>query len=127
MTTTRWNEAELAEFFGAVAEFSEQCESYSFTRSARGIRLSLTLFHLEGAVYVSLSRAEDQEALVTLRRERCSHARIVRAPSGSVCLGIGSPADQVSEMDVPPVLVRGIRVVLDPDIRLEIMDQDEKA
>jgi hypothetical protein len=52
----KWDETELTGFFGVIAVFHEDEHSYSFEVNRDSLRLLVTLFDLEGGVYVSIFR-----------------------------------------------------------------------
>lgn len=119
MDSLQWNETELVEFFSSLADYSEDCESYGFGYTSRGIQLRLTLFPLEGAAYVSLHRDDEAESLITLQRERCTHAYVMVDPSGRDCVLVGSADRETTDRGQPPVLTRGLRVFIRPEICVE--------
>lgn len=51
--------------------------SFEFAVSRDGLRLLLTLFDLEGAVYVSIWRDGLPDPLFTIVREACTHAQLL--------------------------------------------------
>ena len=48
----KWDETDLTEFFGVVATIHEDALSHSFEVGRDGLRLLVTLFDFEAAVYV---------------------------------------------------------------------------
>jgi hypothetical protein len=64
----KWSETDLTEFFGVVATFHDDAHSRSFDVSRDGLRLLVTLFDLEGAVYVSIFRDGLAKPLFTARK-----------------------------------------------------------
>ena len=122
----RWNETEFIEFFGIIPTFYDEAHSYGIEQSRDGLQLCLTLFDLEGAVYVSLYRDGISEAVIDIVREHCTHAFVTTYGSGRRCLQIGSPEDSTTEMGVPPILTRGIRVFVEPHFRLEFIDIESR-
>lgn len=118
----RWDETELVEFFGTVPTFCEGAHSFGFDLSQDGLRLLLTLFDLEGAVYVSIYREGIAAAVIDVVREHCTHAFVSTFAPGRRCLQIGSPEHPTTEMGAPPVLTRGVRLFIQPHLRLEFID-----
>lgn len=63
----KWSETDLTEFFGVVATFHDDTDSHEFEVNRDGLRLLVTLFNLEGAVYVSIFRDGLPKPLFTVR------------------------------------------------------------
>ena len=120
----RWQQTEVEEFFGVEAAYHDGPHSYEFEVSRDGVRLLVTLFDLDGAVYASIYRDGLPEPLITLVRESCTHALVVSDTRGRRCLVVGSPEAPVTEMGMPPLLVRGIRIFLEPQLQLEFIDHE---
>jgi hypothetical protein len=119
----KWDEADLTGFFGVVATFYDDAHSYSFEVSRDGLRLLVTLFELEGAVYVSIFRDGWADPIFTVRRELCTHAHVTKSGSFRSCFEAGSPEYPVTEMGIPPVLARGVRVFVEPQFQVELIEQ----
>lgn len=117
-----WDETELTEFFGVSATFNDLCQSHSFELSRDGLRLEITLFDLEGAVYVGIHRDELPEPLITIRRELCTHAHITDAHGFRNCFEVGAPEHPVREMGITPILTCGIRVYIEPQFQIELIE-----
>ncbi len=118
----KWDETDLTEFFGVLAKFHEDAHSHSFEVSRDGLRLLVTLFDLEGAVYVSIFRDGLAEPLFTVQRELCTHAHITDTTGFRRCFEAGSPKYPVTDMGIPPVLVRGVRVCVEPHFQVELIE-----
>ncbi len=52
----KWSEPDLTEFFGVVSKFHDDALSHSYEVSRDGLRLLVTLFEFENAVYISIFR-----------------------------------------------------------------------
>lgn len=117
-----WNEYELIEFFGVLPEFSDPANSHSFEVCRDGIKLLVTLFDLEGAVYVSMWRDGVREPLFTVQRELCTHAQITKDETFRPCFEAGSPAHPVSTGAPQPVLKRGVRVYVEPSFQVRLIE-----
>jgi hypothetical protein len=117
----KWNETDLTEFFGVTAFYDDAPHSYGFEVSRDGLRLLVTVFDLEGAVYVSIFRDGLPEPLFTVRRELCSHAHITQGAHFRRCFEAGSPKLPVTDMCVPPILARGVRVYIEPQFQVELI------
>lgn len=126
MPDIHWSETEFAEFFGVIPTFYDDAHSHGIEISRDGLRLVLTLFDLEGAVYVSVYRDGLPEAIVDVVREGCTHAFVSDFAPGRCCLQIGSPEFPPTDPEVAPVLTRGIRVFVEPHFRLEFIDIESR-
>ncbi len=118
----KWNKSDLTEFFGVPPSFDEVPHSHGFEISRDGLQLLVTIVDLEGAVYVSLFRDGLPEPLVTLRRELCTHVHITQGTNFRHCFEAGAPKLPVTDMGIPPVLARGIRVYLEPHFQIELIE-----
>jgi hypothetical protein len=118
----KWDPTDMTEFFGAVATRLEDGDAHSFEVSRDGLRLLVTLFEFEGAVYVSLFRDGLVEPLITIRRQFCSHVHITQGTKSDRCFEAGSPKYRVTDMGIPPLLVRGVRVYLTPQFHVELIE-----
>jgi hypothetical protein len=118
----KWDETDLTEFFGVLATFHEDAHSHSFEVCRDGLSLLVTLFDLEGAVYVSIFRDGLAEPLLTVRRELCTHAHVTNTSGFRRCFEAGSPKHPVTDMGIPPVLSRGVRVWVEPHFQVELIE-----
>ena len=118
----KWSETDLTEFFGVVATFHDDAHSHEFEVSRDGLRLLVTLFDLEGAVYVSIFRDGLAEPLFTVRRELCTHAHITDTTGFRRCFEAGTTKHPVTDMGVPPILARGVRVYTEPQFQVELIE-----
>jgi hypothetical protein len=123
----QWNEPDFIEFFGVVPTFHEDAQSHAFEVGRDGLRLLVTLFDLEGAVYVSIFRDGLTEPLFTVRRELCTHAHITKSDNFRRCFEAGSPQHPVTHMGIPPVLVRGVRIFVEPHFQVELIEPRHDA
>jgi hypothetical protein len=118
----KWIESDLTEFFG-VAPFDDDApHSYVFETSRDGLRLLVTIFDLEGAVEVSIFRDGLPEPLFMLRRELCTHVQITNGVHFRRCFEAGAPRLTVTNMGIPPVLSRGVRVYIEPQFQVELIE-----
>jgi len=118
----KWSEPDLTQFFGVVATFHDDAHSHSFEVSRDGLRLLVTLFDLEGAIYVSIFRDGLTEPLFTVQRELCTHAHVTETAGFRRCFEAGAPKHPVTDMGVPPVLARGVRVYTEPQFHVELIE-----
>jgi hypothetical protein len=120
----KWSEPDLTEFFGVVAKLHDgDAFEHSFEVARDGLRLLVTLFELENAVYVSIFRDGLSEPLFTVRRESCTHVHITQAANFRRCFEAGAPERPVTNMGIPPILVRGVRVYMEPQFQVELIDR----
>jgi hypothetical protein len=117
----KWDQIDVTNFFGVEATLDEACHSWAYELTADGLRLLVTLFGLEGAVYVSIFREGLVKPLCTVQRELCTHAHITKDREFRLCFEAGSPKHPVTDMGIPPVLVRGIRVYVTPHFQVELI------
>jgi hypothetical protein len=117
-----WNKSDLTEFFAVAPRFHDDAHSHSFEVQRDGLRLLVTLFDLEGAVYVSIFRDGLPDSLFTVRRELCTHNHITDGTRFRRCFEAGAPEHPVTNMDIPPVLVRGVRVYIEPQFQVELIE-----
>jgi hypothetical protein len=119
----KWSETDLTEFFGVVATVNDDTLSHEFEISRDGLRLLVTIFDFEDAVYVSIFRDGLAEPLFTVKRELCTHAHVTNCAGFRRCFEAGVPKHAVTNMGVPPVLLRGVRVYLDPQFQVELIER----
>lgn len=117
----KWNPAELTEFFGVVPVFKEETIAHSFELSRDGLRLLVTIFDFEGRVWVSLIRDGLPAPLVTLRCPSCTHAQLSESAHFRRCFEAGTTQHPVTDMGIPPVIVRGVRVYVEPQFQIELI------
>jgi hypothetical protein len=118
----KWSEPDLTEFFGVVATFCEDAHSHSFEVSRDGLQLLVTIFDFESAVYVSIFRDKLPEPLFTVRRELCTHAHVTKGAGFRRCFEAGTPRHPVTDMGIPPLLTRGVRVYVEPQFQVELIE-----
>jgi hypothetical protein len=118
----KWDETDLTEFFGVVATFHDDAHSHEFEVSRDGLRLLVTLFDLESAVYVSIFRDGLAKPLFTVQRELCTHAHITDTAGFRRCFEAGTTKLPVTDMGIPPVLARGVRVYVEPQFQVELIE-----
>ena len=123
----KWDETDLTEFFGVVTTFDEDAHSHSFDVSRDGLRLLVTIFEYEDAVWVSVFRDGLPQPLFTVRRRGCSHAHINELDGSRRCFEAGAPSLPVTEMGIPPVLSRGVRVYVEPQFQVQLIESPYDA
>jgi hypothetical protein len=119
----KWDETDLTEFFEVVATFDEDAYLHSFEVSRDGLRLLVTIFDLEGTVCVSIFRDGLAKPLFTVQRKLCTHVHITKDANFRLCFEAGRPKHRVTNMGVPPVLNRGVRVYVMPQFQVELIEQ----
>ena len=121
-----WSETDFTEFFGVLAVFHDDAASHEYFVSRDGLSLLVTLFSFEGSVCVSLYREGLPEPLFTVERRYCSHAQVVS--EGRVrFLDIGAPTHPVSNPGFAPVLARGVRIQVEPQFSVRLIDPPHPA
>jgi hypothetical protein len=119
----KWSELDFTEFFGVVCRYDEDGGlSHSFEVARDGLRLLVTLFNLERAVYVSIFRDGISAPLFTIRREHCTHAHITGGVNFRRCFEAGTPEHPVTDVGVPPILASGVRVYVEPHFQVELIE-----
>ena len=105
-----------------MPSFDEEAHSHSFEVDRDGLRLLVSLYDLEGAVFVSIFRDGLSEPLFTVRRELCTHAHVTEGSHLRRCFEAGAPKHPVTDMGIPPVLARGVRVYIEPQFQVELIE-----
>jgi hypothetical protein len=123
----KWSETDFTEFFGAISSYDADACSHSFEVVRDGLRLLVTLFDMEQAVYVSIFRDGLSEPTFTVRREHCTHAQIAAGADFRRCFEAGTTKHLVTEMGIPPVLARGVRVYVEPHFKIELIEPRHDA
>lgn len=122
MPTIKWNKPELTSFFGVIPTSYKEPHCSKFDISRDGLRLLVTIFDTEGSAHASLFRDGLPEPVITIRRENCTHAQLDLDSKRRQFLEIGSPKSRVTEKDLTPVLTRGFRIYLEPQIKIELIE-----
>lgn len=118
----KWDETELIDFFSSLCEFEETSHSHTFSHEKNGLRVVVTLFEFEGTVYSSIFRENSDESLITIRRDLCSHVQVTMDVAFKRCFEAGSPEYPVTNMGIAPKLSRGVRIYLEPDIKIVLIE-----
>jgi hypothetical protein len=121
----KWSETDLTEFFGVVSKYHNDPFSHSFEISRDGLKLLVTLFEFESSVCVSIFRDGLSEPLFTVQRDFCTHAHITQSTSLRRCFEAGAPAIPVTNMGIPPILARGVRVFIEPQFQVELIEKPQ--
>ncbi len=96
--------------------------SYEFETSRDGLRLRLTILALEHTVFVRLFRDGLPEPVFTVRRDFCTHAHITKGTEFRPCFEAGVTKHPVTDMGIPPTLERGMRVYIEPQIQVDLIE-----
>ena len=118
----KWDQADLVSFFGVVPTYNDDACSHSFELDRDGLKLLLTIFDLEGAVFVGIFRDGLPAPIIMIQRELCTHAHINSGRDLRRCFEAGTPEQPVTNMGIPPVLVRGFRVYVEPHFQIELIE-----
>lgn len=117
----KWNEPDFISFFGVLPTSDEDALSHSFEIERDGLRLLVTIFAFEYAVYVSLSHNELPKPVITIRIPNCTHAHIASSHDVAPCFEAGATKHPITDMGIPPLLTRGIRIFIEPQFHLELI------
>lgn len=112
----------MIEFFGVEPSYDAAMFSYSFEVRRDGLKLLITIFDFEGAVWISLFRDGLPDALFMVRREFCTHVQIADGQHFRKCFEAGAPKHAVTDMGITPVLARGVRVYLEPQSQVDLIE-----
>jgi hypothetical protein len=118
--TLNFEEHEFVEFFGIVAPLDEEAFSYTYSTSRDGLRLVLTVFPVDGAVFTDLFRRGIDESVFVSRLTGCTHSRVVQLGSRR-CLEIGRPVHPTSEPSVS--LSWGLRLFIEQHLHVEYIHE----
>jgi len=121
-----WCEIDIEEFFGAASTHHEDSNMFTFKSAKNGVRLEFSVVSDFGDSYVSIWRDGWERPLLNLERKTCSHAQVVSDAEGRICLEVGRTKHAVTKMGIPPILHRGFRVRLDPQISIELIEPNEE-
>lgn len=94
----KWDEVDLAGFFGVEATFRDNAASHSFQVNRDGLRLPVTLFGLENAVFISIFRDGLAQPLFMVRREHYTHAHVTKDNDFRRCFEAGNVRQPVTNM-----------------------------
>src|SRR5688572_26981340 len=117
-----WDESDLAEFFGGLSDDRDAPHSYEFESFRDGLRLRLTILALEHTVFVRLFKDGLPEPVFTVHRDFCKYAHVTKGEEFRPCFEAGVTKHPVTDMGIPPLLERGVRVYLDPQIQVELIE-----
>ena len=117
-----WNEPDLIGFFNSLPTFDEFCLAHTFEATREGLKLLVTIEELRDAVWVSLFRDSSEESLFTIRHDNCSHVLVTEDVGFRRCFEAGSPRFPVSDSRMIPQLSRGIRIYLEPDFKIVLIE-----
>ncbi len=121
-----WSESDVTEFFEEPAVHHDDSDMFTFKTSKNGVRVEFSVVPDFGEAYVGIWRDGWKIPLVNLERKYCSHAQVVRDASGTRCLEVGRTKHAVTDMGIAPVLHRGFRVRLEPQISVELIEPNEE-
>ncbi|MFO1481724.1 MAG: hypothetical protein U1F71_00025 [Verrucomicrobiaceae bacterium] len=118
----KWSDSDFAEFFGVEVDDHDAPHTYEYEVSRDGLRLRLSILALEHTIFVRVFRDGLPEPVFTVRRDLCSHAHITDGTGFRRCFEAGVTEQPVTtDMGIPPVLERGVRVFLEPQLQVELI------
>jgi hypothetical protein len=116
----QFTEHEFTDFFSEISPLDEDACSYSYTANRDGMRVQITIFPIDGGVYLDLFRDGVSGAILNSRLEGCTHSRFIQY--GSIrYLEIGRPHSPTSLSEV--ALDWGLRLAIDPHFRMEFIHE----
>lgn len=126
----KWSESDFAEFFGVEVDDHDAPHTFEYEVPRDGLRLQITILALEHTVFVRLFRDGLPQPVFVVRRDLCKHVHITKGAEFRHCFEAGSSRQPVTtDMGIPPVLSYGVRVYLEPQLQVELIQQryDETA
>src|SRR4051812_13168321 len=118
----KWNESDFAEFFGVEVDDHDAPHTFEYEVSRDGLRLRVTILALEHTIFVRVFRDGLPEPVFTVRRDFCKHAHITKGAGSRLCFEAGVSAQPVTtDMGIPAVLGHGVRVYLEPQLQVELI------
>jgi hypothetical protein len=115
-----WNQYEFIECLGVLPEVDEDETYYSFKIEKDGMRLDLTLFQYFGDVYLDLYRDSVEQSVFSAQLKGCEGARYVNDKNGRECLEFAPAKSFGSRYDGESPIPFGVRVAVNPHIRIEL-------
>jgi hypothetical protein len=136
MPQLRWNDIDFLDFFAVEPTVEDYAVSHNYDLERDGLRLLLTLWHLESVIQASLFRGKAEAALFTFAAYVRGEARLIDdqrgryidfedcivAPSRFWYIHAGNPFDQHRF----PVSVT-IRLAIEPDIRIAFVNYETRT
>ena len=117
-----WSTSDFADFFGVEVDDEDAPHTYEYEVSRDGLCLRLTILALEHTIFVRVFREGLPEPVFIVRRDLCKHAHITKGAGFRRCFEAGVTEYPVSAgLGIPPVLVHGVRVYLEPQLHVELI------
>ena len=88
----------------------------------RRVAIAGHAFVFEPTVYVSIFHDGLPEPIFTVRREFCRHAHIAEGTNFRRCFEAGTTKHPVTEMGITPILNHGVRVYVEPQFQIELIE-----
>ncbi|HMV46272.1 MAG TPA: hypothetical protein PLD20_03340 [Blastocatellia bacterium] len=115
-----WNETDFIECLGVLPEIDEYETGRHFTIHRNGLRLLLSVYQYDAAVWLSLYREESKEALFTIQMSDCSGTRYVKGNKERSYLEFAAANLFSNRYDGESLIPMGVRLSVDPDFKIEL-------
>lgn len=114
----RWNPTDVLTCLGVPPETEDQDLSHGYSVTKLALRLDLTIFQHEGDVYITISSEGANDPVIDFQLRGCDACRWVNDERGSY-LEFASGQLFGGRYDGASAIPHGVRVRVDPSIRLE--------
>lgn len=115
-----WSEPDFISALEAVPEEDEDAASCAFRVERDGLRLLLTVFELDGAVYFTLWRDGVEQPVFDFQLADCPGARRVAGQDGREYLEFAAAGVYGGRYDGESVIPHGVRVAAVPHIWIQL-------
>src|SRR5262245_5029280 len=120
MTRFVWNETDFIECLSVIPEVEDGGIAHHFDARRNGLRLVLSVYQYEPAVWISLYRDESNQPLFRVSLEDSLGARLVRNRNGQDYIEFAAAKVFGSRYDGESVIPMGIRLSVDPDFNIQL-------
>jgi hypothetical protein len=114
-----WNEIDFIECLSVIPDVEDDAIAHHFVVSRNGLRLALSVYQYEAAVWISLYREESDQPLFRIVLEDSPGARLVRNRTGQDYIEFGASQIFGRSYDGEPMIPMGIRLAVDPDFNIQ--------
>ena len=115
-----WNPYDFIEYLGTVPEIEEYETSHSFKVEKDDLLLIITVFQYAGDVYIDLSRKGRETSIFQARMTDCPGVRWVKNKTKPDYLEFAAAKVFGNRYDGESVIPMGIRIWVEPEIRIEL-------
>lgn len=121
MTSLKWDPDEVLQHFDTLPIEGEHGIFQQFTAERTPLRLQLTIWRYDADVEIVLWANPFSLPIIRHRLQRCLQIRSGREKSGEF-IDFFAPDGSASLHDSDSVLIRGIRLWMAPQIRIDFID-----